>query len=439
VTLVGAQYYGTGMQGDPAGQTGAPIVVVNALTRAQSATIPLATDAGASAQFGSDISCSADGSVVVVGAQGTSTGTQVGAAYVYAVNSAGAYALVRGNLVANATGAAAGAFFGSAVAVDATGAYALVCAGLFPVVSGSQAGKCYIYSGAKFGTVTPVVVPSGISYAGLGQSAGTIKIALLGGTQVVAIMGVMGAGGAPGAAIVTVYTAANMSLAFPPFAVSGKRAYNDDYFGGAMIATNGDGTRLFFGASGNAFISGAPTSTSAARTYVDYYTVAPPLTSAAGLVFRQTITMASAPAGFGIGIGVSTDSSRLVVGAALAGAPVAGSSPFAPAAAGAVYTFALNATGLYAYESTVTSPAPTAGDMFGYWVGTTDKTQLLVSAPGASPFGAAFPASGAVYNYPLYVAPVAPAKSGAAAAAHPAAAAAAAAAVGAVLLAARGL
>ena len=310
---------------------------------------------GSSLNFGNDVGCSSDCSVAIIGAPGS--GTQGGSAYIYP-QSGGAFTLSATLKVTPAP--ASGDMFGATVAIDAAGKAALVCAPNAAVGSVTGAGRCWVFSGYRFGTVTPITATTPLANANFGGNDGSAKIATQAdGTMVVAI-------GAPGLPVTNSVPVVAGSVQVTRISSAGSVVSSFTRSGsagdqlGTMIVMSSDGNLVFAGASTAA--SGIGTVT-VLRSTSNVWNV------------PQTLNVSSAGAiGFGFGLALSADLSRLVVGA--------GYSKTLP---GQAFTFSSTPSGAYVLENQWAAPSPAAGDAFAYCVGIAgDSSSITATGPSST-------------------------------------------------------
>jgi hypothetical protein len=194
-------------------------------------TILKASDAVASDHFGFSVSCSADGSVIVVGAYGV--GSTTGKVYVYSGSSWATETQL------TASDATVGDQFGNAVACSADGTVIVVGA-IGEDGAGFDLGKAYVYSGTSWGTETQLTASDGAN-----QDLFGFKVACSEDGSVVVVS-------APrtGTNVGEAYVYSGASWGTETI-LTASDAANQDQFG-SDVACSGDGATVFVGAQGEA-------------------------------------------------------------------------------------------------------------------------------------------------------------------------------------------
>lgn len=341
----------------PASSSGNSLSYLGQLTPSPA---PVAGDA-----FGTDISMSADGTVIAVGAP--SAAPNKGSITVFAgARAPGQTSLKHTQLQALVpTDAAAGDQFGSSVALSGSGAVLVGCSSSATVDSLANAGACYVYvrsAAAPFTYALAATLKSPNPRAGgyFGGQDGSVGVSQTGLVVAIGEPAVSPVGATFGSGTVYIFTAsdttwatvANAEQLAPATSLSGNLY-------GWMVAVNPAGTVIAAGAAGDT----VGTKTTAGSTTV--------WRKGATAWTRTLVTATNGATGdaFGSGLALSSDGSVLAVGAYNGNGT-----------AGRAYTYTASGSAWLEETPVLSASYASAGAGFGYNVRlSSDAASVFVS------------------------------------------------------------
>jgi hypothetical protein len=337
--------------------------------------------------YGTDITMSADGSVIAVGAPSASPKNGTVVIFAGARAPGPPKPTLQHTELQTLSGAAAGDQFGSSVALSGSGAVLVACSSAATVASLANAGVCYVYvrnATAPFTYALAATLRSPTPRAGgfFGGQDGSVSVSATGLVVAIGEPAVAPSGTAYGSGTVFVFTAPDASWSSSTSVQLAPATPLSANFYGWMVSMSPDATVLAVGAAGD---------TVGAMTAAGSTTVWRRATTAAAWASTLvTASNAGANAGFGSGLSISTDGSTLAVGAYTANNT-----------AGRAYTYTYSGTtSQWTEEVPILSPTfSSAGSNFGYNVRLAgDATSVFVSGH-LSQVNSASPATGLDYAF----------------------------------------